>query len=78
MTHFQALYGFPPPQIAEVVLPDSPNEEVQGLLQRRQLAFDVIKDNLNRAQEKMKHYADKKRKEREFAVGDMVYLKMQP
>lgn len=26
----------------------------------------------------MKHYADKKRKDREFLVGDVVYLKLQP
>lgn len=26
----------------------------------------------------MKHYADKRRKEREFSIGDMVYLKLQP
>lgn len=78
MTPFQALYGFPPPQISEVILPDSQNEEVKGLLQRRQLAMQVIKDNLSKAQNKMKTYADKRRKEREFQVGDMVYLKIQP
>ena len=26
----------------------------------------------------MKHFADKKRREREFTVGNMVYLKLQP
>ena len=26
----------------------------------------------------MKHHADKNRSEREFAVGDLVYLKLQP
>nr|ADB85290.1 putative retrotransposon protein [Phyllostachys edulis] len=76
MTPFQALYGFPPPQIIEVVLPDFPSEEVKGILQRRQLAMQVIKDNLLRAQDGIKYYADKKRCEREFSVGDMVYLKI--
>lgn len=38
----------------------------------------MIKDNLLKAQNKMKVYADKKRTEREFIVGDMVYLKIQP
>ena len=37
-----------------------------------------IKGNLLRAQERMKHYADKKRSERSLEVGDMVYLKLQP
>lgn len=39
--------------------------------------MQVIKDNLLKAQERMKSYADKKRIEREFLVGDMVYLKIQ-
>lgn len=49
MTPFQALYGFPPPMFVEVILPDSLNEEVRGLLQRRQLANQIIKQNLIKA-----------------------------
>jgi hypothetical protein len=78
LTPFQALYGFAPPQFTEVILPDNPNEEALGLLQRRQLANELIKDNLIKAQERTKKYADKNRKERSFVVGDMVYLKIQP
>lgn len=52
--------------------------EVKGILQKRQLALQVTGDNLLKAQHKMKMYADRKRIEREFAVGDMVYLKIQP
>jgi transposase InsO family protein len=63
MSPFQALYGFPPPQINEVVLPDDAEEEAVGILQRRQLANELIKDNLTKAQERMKKYADKNRKE---------------
>jgi hypothetical protein len=32
MSPFQALYGFPPPQINEVVLPDDAEEEAVGML----------------------------------------------
>lgn len=42
------------------------------------MALEIIKNNLLKAQERMKYYADKKRKEREFSEGDMVYLKLQP
>jgi DNA-directed RNA polymerase subunit E'/Rpb7 len=77
MTPFQALYGFTPPQINEVILPDNPTEEVVDILQKRRLANEHIKDNLVKAQDKTKKYADKHRKEREFNVGDMVYLKIQ-
>lgn len=38
----------------------------------------VIQNHLLRAQHRMKAQADKGRFEREFAVGDQVYLKLQP
>jgi len=75
---FQALYGFPPPQVAEVILPDCPEEGARNILQTRQLANQLIKDNLLKAQARIKHQADKHRVERQLEVGDMVYLKLQP
>ena len=33
MTPFQALYGFPPPMVAEVVLPDRPNDNARQIMQ---------------------------------------------
>jgi hypothetical protein len=42
------------------------------------VAAQVIKDNLLKAQAKIKHQADKNRSDREFTMGDMVYLKLQP
>lgn len=38
----------------------------------------LIRDHLLRAQARMKFQADKHRSERSFAVGDWVYLKLQP
>jgi hypothetical protein len=78
MTPFQALYGFPPPMVAEVVLPDCADDKAKEILQNRQLAQQVIKDNLNKAQSRIKAQADKHRSERVLEVGDMVYLKIQP
>ena len=40
--------------------------------------MEQLKENLHHAQERMKHFADKSRPERQLQVGDMVYLKMQP
>ena len=77
MTPFQALYGFKPPMIAESALRDTITDDTATLLRDRQLATTVIKENLTKAQERMKHFADKKRTDRELAVGDMVYLKIQ-
>ena len=38
----------------------------------------AIKQHLLRAQQRMKNQVDKHRVEREFAIGDWVYLKLQP
>jgi hypothetical protein len=38
----------------------------------------TLQHNLLQAQQRMKKYADAKRTERSFEVGDLVYLKMQP
>jgi hypothetical protein len=38
----------------------------------------LIQEHLNRAVHRMKSQADKKRTKREFSVGSMVYLKLQP
>ncbi|XP_010230065.1 uncharacterized protein LOC104582310 [Brachypodium distachyon] len=64
--------------IAEGMLPQTDNEEATGLLQRCQVALQIIKDNLLKAQHRVKYYADKNRVERTLNVGDMVYLKIQP
>ncbi|WVZ83700.1 LOW QUALITY PROTEIN: hypothetical protein U9M48_030821 [Paspalum notatum var. saurae] len=78
LTPFQAQYGFPPPMVSEDICTDCPNLTVQEQLRNRQVAQQVIKDNLQKAQNRIKHQADKNRQERQFAVGDMVYLKIQP
>ena len=40
--------------------------------------LDLVKQHLLRAQARMKKQVDKGRSERNFAVGDMVFLKLQP
>jgi hypothetical protein len=47
-------------------------------LQEREIKTKVIKLHLLRAQTRMKRQTHKQRPEHEFAVGDMVYLKLQP
>ena len=48
------------------------------LMFERNVILDELKDQLHHAQGRMKTQADKKRRDVEFAVGDMVYLKVQP
>jgi hypothetical protein len=78
MTPFQALYGFPPLQVAEMFLVEDNTEDAATMLARRQEANNIIKENLKQAQDRMVHYANKNRSERELAIGDMAYLKVQP
>lgn len=51
---------------------------LQEWLNERKLMQDLLKQHLERIRLRMKHQADKKRSERSFAVGDMVFLKLQP
>ena len=77
MTPFQALYARPPPMISELLLPPAEGDDHQAQVERDTIA-QQIKDNLLKAQERMKFFADRKRSERQLAVGDMVYVKLQP
>ena len=44
----------------------------------RDVALHLLRDNLVKARERMKKFADRKRCEREFEVGDLVFLRLQP
>jgi transposase InsO family protein len=73
---FQVLYGHSPRHFeisneASLHAPD-----LNQWLTKRHLLDDVVKHHLHRAQQRMKNQADKRRSEREFAIGDLVYLKL--
>jgi hypothetical protein len=75
-TPFKALYGHDPnlgalPAVEE----DSP---VAGVLTDRAVQIEKLKHHLTEAQNRMKIYADSKRTERSYEVGDKVLLKLQP
>jgi transposase InsO family protein len=61
MSPFQALYGFPPPMVFEMFLVDDQTEDPTLMIQNRQQANQVIRDNLLQAQERMKFFADQNR-----------------
>lgn len=48
MTPFQGLYGFPPPMVGESILPDFLCEDSPDLLLNKDLANQVIKENLQK------------------------------
>ena len=75
---FEALYGYPPRHFGISVLHDVAVPELSTWLQDRQVVTDLIRQHLARAKERMKRQADNNRLERQFKVGDMVFLKIQP
>ncbi|GMI71846.1 hypothetical protein HRI_000853900 [Hibiscus trionum] len=77
-TPYQALYGQPPPIHLPYIAGESMVAAVDRSLQAREAAIKMLRFHLQRAQDRMKNQADKKRKECEYLVGDWVFLKLQP
>ncbi|KAL0449608.1 UNVERIFIED_CONTAM: Retrovirus-related Pol polyprotein from transposon.6 [Sesamum latifolium] len=76
-TPFEALYGYAPTPFSLELYIET-DHPVDGYLKDRHKMIELFKSNLHEAQNRMKHYADKKRTERVFQVGDSVYLRLQP
>lgn len=75
---FQALYGMPPPRLLSYVAGTTANEAVDQHLKSLEQILSLLKENLRKAQSRMKWFADKKRSDRSFVQGDWVFLKLQP
>jgi hypothetical protein len=77
-TPFEVLYNHPPRHFG--IVPDDACQvtELQHWLDERSAVTAVPRQQLLRVQQKMKASADKQRIFREFAVDDMVFLKLQP
>ncbi|KAF5475784.1 hypothetical protein F2P56_007554 [Juglans regia] len=72
------VYGVPPTPLQEYVKGLPSNQTVEELLKSREQILDILKTNMLLAQERMKFQYDKQHTERAFAVGDWVYLRVQP
>jgi transposase InsO family protein len=77
-TPFEVLYGHHPRQLSILDPQATTVPDLAKWMSERQLLNRLIQQQLLRAQQRMKHQADKNRTEREFSVGDKVYLKLQP
>ena len=78
MSLFEALYGYSPPQIGKLSISPELDAGTTNTLQTQQEMMKVLQENLLKAQNRMKFFADRNRVDRHFTVGDLVYLKMQP
>lgn len=76
-TLFEALYNQEPPVHLPYLPGESSNKDVDRTMQRREEMLRQVHRNLQKAQERMKQLADKRRTDRVFQVGDWVWLKLQ-
>ncbi|GAB2276116.1 hypothetical protein Dimus_039172 [Dionaea muscipula] len=78
MTPFEALYGYPPPQSHMIANSLTSVATVEEFAATRERLNKILRENIQLAQERQKHYADKKRTEKSFKVGEFVFLRLQP
>jgi ribosomal protein L21E len=75
---FEVLYGYSPRYFGLSADDSLPPTDVQHWLEERLVMQESVRQHLLRVKQRMKHQSDKQRTEREFAVGDQVFLKLQP
>jgi hypothetical protein len=75
---FKALYAEEPHSGLFPTLKLADNPDVAEMLKERQLFLEMLKEQLAKAQNRMKMQANVNRAKRSFQVGDQVLLKIQP
>ncbi|XP_026410653.1 uncharacterized protein LOC113305876 [Papaver somniferum] len=78
ITPFEALYEYAPPKFGINSAAQGVHPDIDDYIEQRQSMKQLLKGALEEAQHRIKSQADKKRTERSFAVGDWVYLRLQP
>ena len=77
-TPFEVIYGNLPREFGVMQVEECSVPDLASWLQEREVMMQHLQQQLKRAQDRMKRQADKHRSDREFAVGDSVFLKLQP
>ena len=78
ITPFEVVYGQPPPTVTPYEPGTTRSANAGRSLAAKNKMLTLLKPNLLAAQNRMKTQADKHRSEREFQVGDSVYLCLVP
>lgn len=78
MSPFKAVYGRDPPTIMKFENGSTSNADLEERLKDRDATLALLRGHVGRAQQLMKRKADGHRREVEFQVGDLVFLKMRP
>jgi hypothetical protein len=75
---FETLYGHVPKHFGTPDPTTATAPDLEEMIRAREVTMALLQQQLLRAQERMRRQADEHRLERVFAVGDTVYLKLQP
>lgn len=77
-TPYEVIYGTLPREFGVTQVDSSTVPDLAAWLQEREVMRDLLQQQLKHAQDRMKRQADKHHTDREFEVGDAVYLRLQP
>jgi hypothetical protein len=78
ITPFQVIFGRLPREFGTLQVDQCKVPNLATWLKEREVMRELLQQQLLHAQHRMKQQADKHCTEREFAVGDQVFLKLQP
>jgi len=79
LTPLEALYSYPPSLQTVIPQNDSGGScHTTHTIETREETSYILQTNLVKAQAPMKWYADFKRMDKQYQVGDLVYLKIEP
>ncbi|MCH93025.1 hypothetical protein A2U01_0013972 [Trifolium medium] len=78
LTPFQVVFGKPPPTLVKYIEGFTNLEVVHHELIDRDRILELLRKKLEKAQAAMKHYADQRRIDHPFKVGDQVLVKLRP
>ncbi|XP_028780228.1 uncharacterized protein LOC114736538 [Neltuma alba] len=77
-TPFKLVYGREPPPLVPYVKGETAVADLEEQLELRDDMLKVLRENLLKAQNRMKIQADRHRRDLQFAPGDAVWLRLQP
>ncbi|KAL8103482.1 hypothetical protein AgCh_027899 [Apium graveolens] len=75
---FEVVYGKPPPALAQYIPGTSQIDVVDVSLHTKDVKLQILKKQLESAQQKMKTTTDKHQTDKSFGIGDLVLVKLQP